>query len=106
MAAKIPQLEGFFDAVGHGTPTAVLDEFGEELNAAELAARIRATPSWGGQNVRLLSCETGACSTGFAQQLANELRVKVLAPTTKFAADWNGNITFDDGGEFLEFIPQ
>lgn len=34
-----------------------------------------------GQPIRLLSCETGACDKGFAQNLANKMGVPVQAPT-------------------------
>lgn len=34
-----------------------------------------------GQPIRLLSCSTGKCDTGFAQNLANKLGVPVQAPS-------------------------
>ena len=34
-----------------------------------------------GQPIRLLSCDTWACDTGFAQNLANKMGVPVKAPT-------------------------
>ena len=105
-ASKVKPLEGHFDVVGHGLPDAVIDETGALLAPAELAERIRSTPSWEGQKVHLLSCSTGACESGFAQQLANKLGVDVLAPTEVFEVSSRGNIAFPEGGGFVPFKPQ
>ncbi len=68
--------------------------------------------------IGLLSCNTGADPNGFAQNLANKLGVKVMAPNKVFWCWPNGNHVvasrskanpripnLGDLGEFVEFIP-
>jgi hypothetical protein len=78
--------------MGHGAPNSL-----PGMSASELAAKIG--PSSGGQNIRLLSCRT-ACPTGsFAQDIANQLGVRVMAPTTDIGASGTGKtLTIFDGG--------
>ncbi|GAB2657539.1 hypothetical protein GCM10027271_15190 [Saccharopolyspora gloriosae] len=70
---------------------------GTDLNAKELAEVIKAAPGYKpGEPVRLLACRTGA-DTGdgtpnFAQELAKELGVEVVAPKTDAWVDNFGNI--------------
>lgn len=99
-ALKVPGEEGYFDVVGHGTPSDV-----SGMSPAELAAKLEANPGWGGQNVRLLSCSTGCPSGTYAQDLANQLGVTVQAPTTDFLVSGRGGITFLDGGGWQWFRP-
>lgn len=96
---------GMFDVVAHGTPNSVFDPSRGALSASELAEIIRATPSWGGQPVRLLACETGCPSGSFAQSLANNLGVTVNAPTSKFYVNAKGRVVFDPGGRWLTYLP-
>ena len=57
-----------------------------------IAARlIQNVDGYNGQGIRLLSCKTGALDNGFAQNLANQLNVKVYAPTNYLWARRNGN---------------
>ena len=75
---------GFFDVVAHGSPNKIQIQTtnGPVLVDHRVAARlIQQSPGYNGQGVRLLSCSTGACDTGFAQNLANKLGVEVHAPT-------------------------
>lgn len=53
----------------------------EKLGAADLADLIRVDETWQSRSVRLLSCSTGAGRRPIAQGLANELGVRVEAPT-------------------------
>lgn len=53
---------------------------------------IRNSPGYNGQGIRLLSCSTGGCDTGFAQNLANKLGVPVKAPTDLLWAYPNGKL--------------
>ena len=100
-ALNVPEEPGYFDVIGHGTPTDV-----SGLSPSELAARIESNPGWGGQNVRLLSCSTG-CPTGtYAQELSNDLGVTVQAPTTDFYVSSRGGITFEPGGGWAYFPPK
>jgi hypothetical protein len=91
--------EGYYDVIGHGTPGSI-----EGRSAAEVADRIRVAS--GGQNVRLLSCQTGCPTGNFAQDLADRLGVRVQAPTSDIGASGRGNsLEFFDGGEWRWFDP-
>jgi uncharacterized protein YukE len=80
---------GTFDIAVHGAPTSVgyqikdgaahLAENWHNFNHREIASLMRAH-GWNGEPVRLLSCQTGMKSDGFAQNLANTLGVNVEAP--------------------------
>jgi len=75
--------DGQFDVIAHGNETQIeinTAEGAKLVDASEAADYIRAADGYDGQDVRLLSCSTGADADGFAQQLANELGVKVTAP--------------------------
>ncbi|EKD4816506.1 RHS repeat protein, partial [Escherichia albertii] len=73
-----------FTVGGHGTPTSMNDDRikkGSVLTIKQLASDIRANPKYHeGMPVVLFSCETGKGKNSFAQQLANELDVTVIAP--------------------------
>lgn len=105
-AAKVKAELGYFDVVGHGTPEGIYNEAGSLIGAKELAEQIRATPSWKGQDVRLLSCSTGQLSCGLAQGVSSELGVNVKAPTTDFAVSGRGRIYLDPGGVWKVFAPK
>jgi RHS repeat-associated protein len=75
---------GLFDVVAHGSPHKIQIETaaGPVIVDHRIAARlIEQSPGYSGQGVRLLSCSTGACDVGFAQNLANKMGVEVHAPT-------------------------
>jgi hypothetical protein len=85
--------DGYFDVVAHGSPNKIQIETpnGPALVDHRAAARlIKQQPGYNGQNIRLFSCSTGACNTGFAQNLANKLNVEVQAPTDLLWAYSNG----------------
>jgi len=87
--------KGVMDVVAHGTPNKIqiMTKNGEVWIDQRTAAKlIQRNPDYNGQSVRLLSCETGACDTGFAQNLANKLGVKVEAPTEILWAYPNGQM--------------
>ncbi|MEU1051242.1 putative T7SS-secreted protein [Streptomyces sp. NPDC005876] len=104
---------GTFDVGIHGSPTSVgyqikdgpahLSENWHNFNHREIASLIRAH-GWNGETVRLLSCQTGMKSDGFAQNLANSLGVKVEAPND-FLWVWpNGRTAvapFDANGTYM-----
>ena len=75
------------------------------MSRAEVANVVRETPSWAGQDVRLLSCSTGCPTGSFAQDLASELGVGVKAPTTDIYVTGRGGVSFDPGGEWRWFYP-
>ena len=108
---KVAPLKSYFDVAMHGSPTAV--GFGTaELNMSPrlLAAIIRHTKGWNGQNIRLLSCRTGqqiGDAYCFAEELANALGVKVKAPNDILYISELGNLRIgDDGkGKFIIYRP-
>ncbi|WP_232291901.1 hypothetical protein [Frankia sp. QA3] len=71
---------GFYTADLHGSPSA-FRVGGETLGAEDLADLIRVDETGQNRSVRLLSCSTGAGRKPVAQGLANELGVRVEAPT-------------------------
>lgn len=96
---------GFHDVIAHGTPTGIYDAAGNLLSPAQAASVIRSTPSWAGQNIRLLSCSTGCPSGTFAQGLADELGVAVRAPTVDFYVNSRGVPVLDPGGSWINYLP-
>jgi RHS repeat-associated protein len=100
--SKRNPMDGYFDVIGHGLPNEI-----EGMSADELADLLRKENSgWNGQNVRLLSCWTACPSGSFAQDLANNLGVDVVAPTTEIEASSRGKtLIFYDGGEWRRASP-
>ncbi|MGC4879179.1 hypothetical protein ACLQ26_23340 [Micromonospora sp. DT43] len=95
---KIRPLDGCHDVVVHGTDKGyfvpgIIDAAGEHrdgnfTNAAQIAAAIRGNPAYRGQPVRLVSCYSGTLASGvdavpLGRQIADELGVRVWAPTTR-----------------------
>lgn len=94
-ASKRPDVDpdGFFDVVAHGSPNKIQIETPNGpvlVNHRTAAKLIEQQPGYNGQNIRLFSCSTGACDTGFAQNLSNKLNVEVQAPTDLLWAYPNG----------------
>ncbi|MEW8029213.1 MAG: hypothetical protein AB2806_15945, partial [Candidatus Thiodiazotropha sp.] len=112
--------DGYFDVVAHGSPNRIQIETtnGPVLVDHRTAARlIQQQPGYNGQNIRLFSCSTGACDTGFAQNLANKLNVEVQAPTDLLWAypsgrtlvapkAINGQPDLNSLGEIRNFLPK
>ena len=71
---------GFLDIAIHGSPQSVLVRDGVLANHRVLAGLIESNSQFTGQSIRLLSCNTGATNSGFAQDLANKLNTTVVAP--------------------------
>ena len=99
-AKRIPQMDGYYDVVIHGTDTAVWF-FETKIDAYTLSQIIRQRPDYKkGTPIRLLSCNTGNTdSTGncVAQLLANELGVKVIAPIDLLHVSADGGISVGNG---------
>jgi hypothetical protein len=91
---------------GHGNPYEIQDgtvtkknqqgiPYHPTITAKELAARIRKDPKSQNKRIRLISCGTGgdakAGRDAFAQQLADELQVEVIAPNANLAFCPTGN---------------
>lgn len=123
---KITHIEGFEDLLCHGTEDKLYHEsnigVGTYYTAKEFADIIRSDKELNGKNIRLLSCNTGASITGFAQQLANELGVDILAPTETLwinedgklfvsnsrtlAEMWNNGLNVFETGKWVLFKPE
>jgi hypothetical protein len=112
--ANVPKLkgeEGFFDFVAHGSPDDVVErdlwsgEITATYSAEDVAEMIRKSREWNQQDIRLVCCKTGQKADGFAQQLANILKVRVKAPTTNIQISNKGNTYFKKGsnGEWRTF---
>ncbi|HJR32479.1 MAG TPA: hemagglutinin repeat-containing protein [Pseudomonas sp.] len=85
--------DGFFDVIAHGSTQKIeiVTPNGTVMADQRLVSRlIENNPSYNGQPIRLLSCDTGACDAGFAQNLANKMGVPVKAPTNLVWAYGNG----------------
>ena len=103
-AQKVQKLDNFDDIVCHGTPDLFqIDMVGNDneedfynMTPKEFAERIRKSNGYVGGDIRLISCQTGAKENGAAQKLANELGVKVYAPTEIVNIDEDGNMFVSD----------
>ena len=108
---RVKPLKTYIDVAMHGSQTAV--GFGtKERNMSPrlLAAVIRHSKGWNGQNVRLLSCSTGARMENdycFAEELANALGVEVKAPDDVLFISGAGVLKVGTHGEgnILPFTP-
>lgn len=84
--------------IGHGSETSV-----SGMSPQELAAQIRNTTSWGGQNVRLLACRTGRPVSSYGQSLANELGVTVKGANVDIFSQYNGVQKLAPGGSWFTY---
>ena len=107
----LKQDPGFYDVVVHGnsqTVGVVVDGEFKLLDQRSLATLIEKQADYGGGAIRLASCETGAFSAGFAQNLSNKLGVRVKAPTDTLFIFPNGKTVigpnqFTNSGEWKIF---
>lgn len=108
-------VDGYFDVLVHGTQDgtqfAVLHN-GElvNINHRSLATFIEGTGYQGGP-IRLLSCYSGSCTFGAAQNLSNKLGVEVLAPSGKLWIWSNGKMVIGESkyantGTWNTFVPK
>lgn len=56
--------------------------------------------------IRLLACNTGQKSSGFAQKFANLAKQSVIAPTSKVRLNDSFEIVLEKKGVFKEFKPK
>jgi hypothetical protein len=101
LARRATPEPGYFDVIGHGTPFDV-----SGLSPQQLAAHIRNTPSWGGQNVRLIACQTGCPVSTYSQTLANELGVAVKAANVDVFPQYSGKLKLGPGGSWFTYTPE
>jgi len=84
--------DGWFNVLCHGTPKQV-EINGRVFKPEAFAKYLKELGYESGKKVRLISCNTGAKPNGFAQKLANILKVEVEAPTDV--------VKVDELGEFV-----
>ena len=86
-------VRGYYDVIAHGQTDGILITHNGQhmlVNHRTAARLIQQADGYKGQDIRLLSCNTGAANVGFAQNLANRLNVKVYAPTNYLWATPSG----------------
>jgi RHS repeat-associated protein len=87
--------QGAHDVLVHGTPESfqVLHNGKVVTIDQRSLATFMKKSGYSGGDVRLLSCSTGACDAGAAQNLANKLGAKVTAPTDTLWIHRDGTLT-------------
>lgn len=110
---NVPPLDGYEDIACHADPynfsfvDPEADETVQNVDARFLAKRIRESGKYNGGAIRLIACESGKLDDGIAQDLANEMGVKVLAPTKIVYTNSQGFIVLaDDDFEAMELLRQ
>ena len=76
--------DGFYDIIAHGSSRTIMIEHNGmqvEITHRAFARLIKIDGKLTGKPIRLLSCNTGHISRGFAQGLADRLGVPIKAPT-------------------------
>lgn len=112
---------GFYDVIAHGTSHSIqihVNGKPVEIDHRMASKLFKRNPEFKGKSIRLLSCDTGADSRGFAQNLANKLNVVVEAPTKMVWAYPNGKYfvaamkkdgsrqpDMSNRGKFIKFYP-
>ena len=95
-AQNMDALDGYYDVIAHGSENLIqvagaTGKVHDSVNAQVLARYLQRYTHYDGQPIRLVSCNTGKSSTGFASQLSESLGgVEVMAPNNYI---WN----WDDG---------
>jgi hypothetical protein len=110
---NVPPLDGYEDVACHADPHnfSFVDPESEEtvqnVGARFLAKRIMESGKYNGGAIRLIACESGKFDDGIAQQFANEMGVKVLAPTKIVYTNSQGFMVLaDDDFEAIELLRQ
>lgn len=113
-ALKAKPLVGYTDVIIHGNPkTDLVSVFhnGEwtDIDQRRLATYVRHDVGYKSGPIRLISCSTG--DKEFAQNFANKMGVKVLAPSDTVWAHPDGRLTigpksYINSGEWKEFTPR
>ena len=113
-ASRAKPLNGYTDVIIHGNPdTDMVAVFhnGEwiDLDHRRLATYVKHDLGYKSGPIRLIACSTGA--KDFAQNFANKMGVKVLAPSDIVWAFPSGKLTigsksFSNNGHWIEFEPK
>jgi hypothetical protein len=101
LSKSIKPIEGFEDFMIHGQPNLVEHETTNgqwlQYSAQDFADfLLEDRNEYHGGNIRLLSCKSGMFDDGFAQQLANIMGVKVMAPTQTLWVNKDGEMFIAD----------
>lgn len=112
---------GFYDVIAHGTAKTIqIQHNGKpvEITHRTAARLFSKDPNFNGKSIRLLSCDTGGMLHGFAQGLADKLKVVVEAPTKLVWARPDGSYfvagrkksnpnlpDMNNRGRFIKFYP-
>ena len=111
--------DGKFDLIAHGTSNSIeIEHNGKKIlvNSRTVAKLLKQNKDYKGQDIRLLSCNTGYLNHGFAQNLANKLNVTVWAPSDYLwvysngvhviaAKTKSGQPDQSKIGKFIKFVP-
>lgn len=114
-AAKwIKPKTGYTDIIIHGKSDHVEIKTGnewEKIDHRTLARMYKGDKKYTKEPIRLISCETGKDVNGFAQNLANKLGRKVIAPSDTVWIYPNGKITIGPNarvntGKWIPYYPK
>ena len=111
---KVKPIPGFEDYGIHGDKYGFVfkdaDGKGSHRSVKEFAKIIKESGTYKGGDIRLLSCETGSEGSVVAQGLADELGVRVLAPSDVLYIHYDGSMTIGNiltsTGEWIIFEPK
>jgi hypothetical protein len=96
--------DGWFNVLCHGEVGAVKID-GRKFKPEAFAKYLKEMGYETGKKVRLVSCNTGAKPNGFAQKLANILKVEVEAPTNLVRVGDAGEFIVENNGVMKIFKP-
>lgn len=106
--------EGYTDIVIHGQQDSVQIKRGDKwisLDHRRLAKMYKNDKDLSKKPIRLVACNTGKKPDGFAQNLANKIGKKVLAPSDTVWIHPSGKVTIgptatQNTGHWIEYKPQ
>lgn len=108
---EVPPLDGYEDIACHADSRSFAfvdpndEETVQQVGASFLANRVRESGKYNGGNIRLIACESGKETDGLAQQFADKMGVKVLAPTKIVYTNSQGFMVLaDDDLEAIEIM--
>ncbi|WP_234445389.1 hypothetical protein [Streptomyces rimosus] len=117
-AERVRRVPGLHDIVVHGTDEGTfiaghMNPAGKmkttyHISPHQVVEAIRNNPNYTGGPVRLVSCHSGAGAEPLGQSVANELGVRVYAPTNRIGVDRKLGIqepVIDKGGYWRIFLP-